>query len=497
MNFKSQKLLLISVLIFLGFVIFWGQYFLKNFNFVNLLSNKNFLDLINKINIDESKKDIFKILPSLAGIDKPRNYLILFLNNTELRPGGGFIGAYAVLNVDKGKIKIVEMTGSENLDQQAVELEENLPIPLANYLQPTVKYWYFRDANWSPDFGLSAQKALELWLKEKGKIDYNIDAVIGVTTDVLVDLLKITGEIRVKDINFSADNVIKELEWFVEYDYKNRGIDKKERKQIIAEFLTKLIKHIEDDIKDNFNNYNKYISLLNKSLDYKNLIFYSQDKIFKKLIVDYNIGGKIIDSDFDYLMWVDANLSSLKTDLALKRVLKYKIEKIGHQYIATAEMTYKHNNKIDWRTSYYRDYLRIYTPLGSKLINITSVDEKGKITEIKEYNQGIEMNKTWFGIFTVIKPQSRKTISFQYLLPFTEFDLNNKKEYYLLIQKQIGLNNLDLVVILDLDLENKNIDHYILNDYKDDLGQVEIKNNVFSYQNKNLKIDKFFRLVFN
>ena len=53
------------------------------------------LDLIS------SAKPLIKILPQVLGDPKEKKYLILFQNDKELRPTGGFITAYAIFSVDK------------------------------------------------------------------------------------------------------------------------------------------------------------------------------------------------------------------------------------------------------------------------------------------------------------------------------------------------------------------------------------------------------------
>ena len=39
------------------------------------------------------------LIPAYAGLDHPVNLLVLFENNNELRPGGGFIGAFGILKI--------------------------------------------------------------------------------------------------------------------------------------------------------------------------------------------------------------------------------------------------------------------------------------------------------------------------------------------------------------------------------------------------------------
>lgn len=46
-------------------------------------------------------RPLIKVLPSLLGESEPKKYLVLFQNDKELRPTGGFITAYAIFTLDK------------------------------------------------------------------------------------------------------------------------------------------------------------------------------------------------------------------------------------------------------------------------------------------------------------------------------------------------------------------------------------------------------------
>ena len=59
------------------------------------------------------------LLTSLLGLDRPHVYLLLFLNNTELRPAGGFIGSYAIVKVENGALQLLKVEGTEILDNSA------------------------------------------------------------------------------------------------------------------------------------------------------------------------------------------------------------------------------------------------------------------------------------------------------------------------------------------------------------------------------------------
>ncbi len=138
------------------------------------------------------------------GNETPRRYLLLLQNDGELRPTGGFITAYAILEVDKGRIKPVLSEDIYALDNkykptlQAPEaLRSYVPFP---YSQDPK--WRLRDMNLSPDFAVSMQTFLPEFQKA-AKLKY--DGVIAVDTEVLVKFLVALGQIGVPGWgNFSA-----------------------------------------------------------------------------------------------------------------------------------------------------------------------------------------------------------------------------------------------------------------------------------------------------
>lgn len=101
-----------------------------------------------------SFRPVLEQLPDLAGGKGERKkYLILFQNDNELRPTGGFLTAYAVVFIENGKVTPEKSDDIYELDQK---FTERIPIPeaLGKYLT-TEKYWNLRDMNISPDFKTS------------------------------------------------------------------------------------------------------------------------------------------------------------------------------------------------------------------------------------------------------------------------------------------------------------------------------------------------------
>ncbi len=383
----------------------------------------------------EENNEVVALMPRLLGFTEPQTYLFLFQNNTEMRPSGGFIGAYAAVHLDKGKMDMLAVEGSEELDRRTPpEWKPVPPLPLTEHLG--VSKWYFRDANWSPDFSESAKKVRELYAAETGVAAADIDGVIAVTPTVVEALLRITGPITIQDITFTAENVTEKLEYEVEYGYRDRDIPFETRKQILKPFMTELLHKVRLHA---FFDLNDFIAEMKKMADEKQIVLSVDTKDVQKKIDEFGWSGKVKEFDGDYLQWVDANLAALKTDHAMKRSLAYELRPDGKgKYVAVATMTYVNTGSFDWRTSRYRTYARVYVPQGAQLVSVEGSMLKDKSSEAGRVDQGVELNKTWFGTFISIEPGQTKTLRFTYVLPDALTTKIAQKDYQLFIQKQAG-----------------------------------------------------------
>ena len=136
----------------------------------------------------------------------------------------------------------------------------------------------------------------------------------------------------------------------------------------------------------------------------------------------------------DYLMLVDANMGSLKTDYYIKRSIDYNVDLTAEKPTATLTVTYQNTAKAgDWRTSDYHSYLRIYTPKGSnflerKMLGYPNISE--------------EFNKTVFGVLAHTLINGQTVGVFKYELP----ENMDKDNYKLLIQKQSGVGDVPVKV---------------------------------------------------
>jgi len=100
----------------------------------------------------ENSKPLLEVAPYLLGSEEERTYMLIFQNDKELRPTGGFITAYSIAKVEKGKFEPVRSDDIYNLDNLYTATIP-APEPIIKYLKGPYlisKRLRLRDMNWSP-----------------------------------------------------------------------------------------------------------------------------------------------------------------------------------------------------------------------------------------------------------------------------------------------------------------------------------------------------------
>jgi hypothetical protein len=389
-----------------------------------------------------------ELFPRVLGYPKKSTYLIILENSDELRATGGFIGTYGILETENGEITRFDTHDIYHMDMPVKDLiNETPPKPINDYL---VNKWYMRDANWSPDWPTSAKKIEYFYDKEnkllppKDQINNffgQFDGVIAFTPEFVTDLLAIYGPITIDGEKYDKDNFVDLLQYKVERGNEQLGIPSWHRKETVGKILEQLkLVYFNQSFIDIYKN----INIFSSNLDKKNILVYFQDPGFQKISLEQNWAGNVKDKKGDYVLVVDSNMASLKTDAVIRRNINYKTEEKSLGLFSNLEINYSHNGKFDWKTTRYRSYTRIYVPKGSLLIKADGF----KDNKIDVYE---ELNKTVFGGFITIEPGKIGNIKIYYQLPSQINNMIKNKGYNLFIQKQPG----SIVDLLSVDLKFK------------------------------------------
>ncbi|MBI3963594.1 MAG: DUF4012 domain-containing protein [Candidatus Kerfeldbacteria bacterium] len=390
---------------------------------------------------------IVQTLPQIAGHPVPQTYLFLLQNNTELRPTGGFIGTYGVLTVDAGEIDAFRTDNVYNLDVPAKDrVHETPPEPIRKYLRQ--EQWFLRDSNWSPDFPTAAAKALEFYRLEGGTESF--DGVIAVTPTLIESLLALTGEITIDGVVFNEQNVVDTLEFQVEKGFYRQGIAQADRKEIIGTLSSKLLDAL---LALPQSRWPDLLQTLQRNLDEKQVLLYFDHPDVQQVITEQAWSGHLRETDEDFLMVVDANMASLKTDLGIDRSISYAVSRDADgSLVADLSIRYQNNGSFNWKTTRYRTYTRVYVPQGSVLLSSSGTMEDDRLQSRREGTVDVqdELGKTQFGAFIAIEPKQEGTLSFRYRLPDRVAAQVAGGHYGLIVQKQPGTLGHRLVVQIDV-----------------------------------------------
>jgi hypothetical protein len=338
----------------------------------------------------------------------------------ELRPGGGFLGQYAIIKVKNGKITSQFFEDANILDQR-ITAKVNPPYPFERMM--SLKKWKFRDSNFSPDFPTNVEKAKYFYRLSGGNSDF--DGVIAVNATVLNKILEITGPIVIGGVQYTSQDAFLKLEEQVEKAYLfNEDLDTQNRKWVMKKMAEIIIDRLVS-----LNNIPRISSFVLEELRNKDIQLNFQDSETQKAIENVHWDGRVsTDWEGDYLMIVDANMGALKSDYYIDREVFYEVDLTGEKPTAYLKINYTHKATYgDWRTSDYHSYLRIYVPQGSNLIERKMVS----YPNIQE-----EFNKTYFGFILHVLINRNTLVETRYELPESV-----RENYRLLIQKQSGVGD--------------------------------------------------------
>ncbi|MET0783605.1 MAG: DUF4012 domain-containing protein [Leifsonia flava] len=150
--------------------------------------------------------DALVIAPVMLGADGPRNYLVLFQNNAELRTAGGIPGAFALVHAEDGLLQLVRQASTADFSPNGPALPA--PAAMAAVFGDGMSS-HIQDVTMTPDFTVSADLASAMWERKFGG---TVDGVIAVDPVALSYLLGATGPVTLADgSELTTENAVTSL----------------------------------------------------------------------------------------------------------------------------------------------------------------------------------------------------------------------------------------------------------------------------------------------
>lgn len=396
-------------------------------------------------------RPVIEQIPNVAGASGERKkYLVLFQNDNELRPTGGFLTAYSIIYIEDGK---VTPDYSDDIYELDKKYRSRIPIPeqLGKYLT-TERYWNLRDMNISPDFRVSMEQFFPEFQKIGAK---DLDGIIAVDTEVLTRLLNVIGPVNVPGYGtFTAEPTPKcdcpqVVYALSEIITRPTNYIREDRKGILGPLMREVLTKVYDAPSE------KNSALFQVAIELlagKHVQLYFPEESLQTAAETANVAGRMITPESsqstDFFALINSNLGGAKSNLFVTYEMEQAVVQENDQTIKkTVEITYKNSRKADncnleagllCLNSTLRDWTRIYVPLGSTLI-----ESAGFIEQPNTYEEG---GFTVFDGFFTLEPDSAAKLKLTYSVPYTDQDI-----YNLQLWKQSGVVKFPLIIDLNGD----------------------------------------------
>lgn len=438
-------------------------------------SMRQYVDLLGKglpFLVDGLK--LVEVAPSLLGYDSPRTYLVLALNEDELRPGGGFITGVGEVRVVAGDVASMEFRDSYAVDDFSMPYPDP-PEALRQFLG--IDLWVFRDSNWSPDFPTAARQAIELY---RPGSPIQVAGVFAIDQQGVRMVLDGLGPLAVPGVSvpITGDSVLGYMHdaWAPE-DGELDADWWRQRKSFMADLaaagMAKL-RSMDVDLAE------LAMGLVN-ALDQRHIQVYADDPVAQGRLAARGWDGALPSSAMDFLALAEANVGYNKVSALVDRTILYEVDLRGASPQARVVVRYRHlsdrDNACQPELRYdviygdmmhrcYWAYLRLYVPDGAVLVGGSPSPIPDNLVFSRVAWPGVpkESEDLGHGVISqalLLPTRGEKALEFRYALPsdVVRPEADGTSTYRLLLRKQAGTAQLrgkvtlllpDSAVVLDV-----------------------------------------------
>ncbi len=315
---------------------------------------------------------IFFFAGRAMGFGGSKRYFILLQNNFEIRPTGGFLGSYAKLTVEKGKIIDLSIQDIYTPDGQ-IQGHVDPPQPIQDAFG---QGWFrLRDANFDPDFPTAVQTLH--WFFEKGG-EAPVDGTMAVNMEVFGAFLDVMGPLAIPDESekLTKDNFYKIMQSEVEMGFFPGSHQKKTYLSKVAKASLFALEHAT--LAQRIALFQKGIALLQE----KHILLSFQDPFFQKIIAQLHFDGKLYrPPNVNYFAVIEANLGTNKANCCISREVELSHHTESEKLLSKAKLVFRNTNEqrvrqppLFWGGSYLT-YVRVYIPSEATVTALTIAGE--------------------------------------------------------------------------------------------------------------------------
>ncbi len=394
----------------------------------------------------------FAVLPGILGADGPRTYLLGFQNNSEQRGTGGAILQFSTLAIDNGKVSLGDDDDSAftvyKVDKGRQQYD--IPLPQDAWLVsqiPDAKR--FGNANWSPDWPLSAKLMLDYAdASEAANPDVSVpefDGFIAVDPFALQKMMPGVGPFETKAGNRITSSRVVPFVLYQAYGkypfpYQRRSV----LKQVVDGFFSRAIDPFAPT---------ELLEGAGAALTEKRIQIWMKDKAEEAFVRKMKWDGAIDKAKrSDYVYVVEQNVGGNKLDYFATQTTDMAVSFDGQDAQVSTELGV--SNQIftpqpRWILGdlgpFHKPMLSLYVPGDAILETTTVTGQRVDDPAPAAWLNGLppedsESGKKVWSATLLVAPGETSSIRYDYVVPGVVRRIGGRSVYRLVIQHQPKVN---------------------------------------------------------
>lgn len=406
----------------------------------------------------------FEILPGLLGGNGPRTYFFGMQNSAEQRGPGGALLQFKLLQIVDGKPELLETTGGTVYNVDKDRRTFDIPLPEdAWYVQAIEDAQRFGNANWSPDWPLSARLTLDY--AKAGNANFpEVDGAIAVDPILMQKLVPGVGNFKTtgKNVFVDEEKIVHFLLYKAYASYPIPKVRRNHLEAVVDTFYERLLrpKHPTELVEG-----------FGSALRQKHMQVWMRDPSEQAFIERMNWDGSIEQKKpGDYLYTVEQNVGGNKLDYFALNSNTVDVQLDGDDAAVTTEVAVENRvffpqplypmgdtGKDIESQGHHLPMLNVYVPADAQLrlaqVEGERVDTPPGAADWPAPNQPAEHfekgKKVWSATLR-IPPGEVGSFRLGYLVPNAVVEEEGRRVYRLTVQRQPRVRVEQLTVRLTL-----------------------------------------------
>lgn len=363
------------------------------------------------------------VLPNALGAHGPRTWLVAAANTDEERGRTGYLGAFAVVPVDRGTIDLHAFQGNETLPPLATAFTgPDVPIEYQKHYRLLGGLDAWANLTMSPSFPDGAKLLLSRMAASGGPV---AGGIVELDPTALSYLMQVTGPVQVAGIPvpITASNVVAwSLNLLYSYDASSTNVRKATLSDIAQAVWQKILAGGANPV--------TLAKAFGRGIREGRLFIYSSDPTEEATFSSLGIAGSVAQGPGDYLMVLTQNLGENKMDYYMKRRISYDATLSADGSMQVRLTVILHNTappgqRLDPTIGGARPHLRLaagtdrsylsaFVPAGAVLSRVTI---GGVPAAPNNLDNGVELGKHYFATVVDVGQGVSTPVVFSYRVP--------------------------------------------------------------------------------